>query len=83
MNRYRNSPLRYYLFARPNFLGGAAYIMDLGNTLFMFNDSPTPEAADYMALKNDWVLVGQDVQEAIDNYAAPEEQLELLPSNVG
>jgi hypothetical protein len=73
----------YYLFARPSFLTGIASIIDFGNTLFVYNDSPTGEVADYIAIKNDWFVVGEDLQEAVDAYTAPDQQLELLPSGVG
>ena len=75
--------LNYYLFARPSFMSGVASVFDFGNTLFIYNDSPTGQAADYLAIKNDWLLVGDDVADAIKDYEAPSEQLELIPSDIG
>lgn len=73
--------LDYYLFARPSFMTGTASILDFGNTLFIYNDSPNGEVADYLA--NDWLLVGEDLQEAVESFKAPDGQLELIPSSVG
>ena len=78
-----DSQFRYFLFARPTFAVGLGSIWDLGNGLFMFNDSPNGKVADYLAMKNDWMVVGEDIQEAITKYAVPDEQLELLPSSGG
>ena len=75
--------VNYLLFARPSFVGGTAYILDFGNTLFVYNDSPTPEIADYMAMKNDWVIVGDDLRLAIDTEKATAQEPALQPSRVG
>lgn len=75
--------LNYYLFARPTFLAGSAHILDFGNTLFVYNDSPNGEVADYLAMLNDWFVVGEDLQDAVESFKAPASQLELIPSNVG
>ncbi len=75
--------LNYFLFARPSFITGVASLLDFGNGLFFFNESPSGEVADYMAIKNDWVLVGEDLQEAVASFAVPGRQLELLPSDIG
>lgn len=68
--------MNYFLFARPSFVGGTAHILDFGNTLFVYNDSPTPEFADYMALKNDWILVGSDLRFAIREVARDDSVLQ-------
>jgi hypothetical protein len=80
VTRRIDAPLRYYLFARPSFVSGLAAVIDFGNTLFTYNDSPTGEAADYLAMKNDWVVVGTDISDAIGDFEAPRGQLELIPS---
>ncbi|MBI3970716.1 MAG: hypothetical protein HY332_05455 [Chloroflexi bacterium] len=54
-----------FLFARPSFWGGAARVLDLGNTLTEFNQSPTPDQADCIAMRADWGSIGQDFREAI------------------
>jgi len=62
--------MNYFLFARPSFWGGVAQIVDLGNTLFIYNESATPEQADYFATKNDWMVVGEDLRRAIVQFPA-------------
>jgi hypothetical protein len=69
--------MNYFLFARPSFVAGVAQIVDLGNTLFVYNESNSPNQADYMATKNDWALVGDDLRSAI--ASAREMQRELQP----
>ena len=55
-----------FLFAHPSFLGGMAQAMDLGGTLFLFNNSRTPEEADLRAMKSDWITVGDDIRAAME-----------------
>ena len=63
----------YFLFAKPSFLGGVATLMDFGNTLLVYNESVTPEQADYFAVKSDWVAVGNDLRRAIKKLEADRE----------
>ena len=63
--------MTFYLCARPSFLGGAAQLMDLGNTLFVYNESLTPSQADYLAMKADWATIGNDLRYALQR-AIPE-----------
>lgn len=53
------------LFAMPGFFGGMASVLDMGNTLTVFNESRTPEEADAMAIRSDWKTVGQDLMSAM------------------
>ena len=53
-----------YLYAKPNFLGGMTHVLDLGATLIIYNDSPSPREADQRAMKSDWIAVGKDIMEA-------------------
>ncbi len=55
----------YFLFARPSFWGGLAQVLDLGDTMFEYNVSLTPEQADYFAMKADWLAVGMDLRHAL------------------
>lgn len=64
----------YFLFARPSFWAGAGQIMDFGNSMIAYNVSPTPELADYFAMKNDWMLVAKDIRHAIHLMGADQEQ---------
>jgi hypothetical protein len=68
-----NTEYTYFLFARPSFLGGAAALMDFGNTLLVYNESVTPAQADYFAAKCDWVAVGNDIRRAIKELEADRE----------
>lgn len=65
-----NGEPSYFLFARPSFCGGIAGLLDFGNTLSVYNVSPTPRQADYLALKSDWVAVGYDLRRAIKELDA-------------
>ena len=53
-----------FLFAQPSVLYGLARLFDLGGTFDVYNESPTPGAADAWALLNDWCHVGQDLSAA-------------------
>ena len=61
-----NRESSYFLFARPSFWAGIAALLDFGNTLSVYNESPTPRQADYFAMKSDWVAVGNDIRYAIE-----------------
>jgi hypothetical protein len=57
-----------YLFARPSFKEGVARILDLGNTLNVYNNSKSGEEADRKALESDWGTVGNDIRTAISKF---------------
>ena len=54
-----------FLFATPTFISGFGTVIDWGGTMVRFNESPSPEEADYLALTNDWAMVGHDIHEAM------------------
>lgn len=56
-----------FLFAHPSFIGGVASIIDLEGVNF-YNDSVSAYEADKRALKSDWKMVGNDMQEALTQY---------------
>lgn len=56
------------LYAEPSFVEGMARILDIGNTLQIYNVSETEQEADVTALKNDWRAVGDDIQVSIARY---------------
>ena len=58
----------YYLFANPGFITGMAQVLDMGATLNEYNSVPSPEMADFLAIKSDWMEVGADMFTAIRNY---------------
>lgn len=57
-----------FLFAKPSFLTGAGRTIDLAAMLeqFSYNIGATPQEADAWATANDWAVVGQDLQRAIE-----------------
>lgn len=66
------------LFARPSLLEGAARTLDMGSAFTQYNALPSPEQADFVALRSDWEAVGADLQRAMDHFAA---QFDLGPDN--
>jgi len=54
-----------FLFAQPDFLSGAARILDFGGALNVYNNSPTENIADARALHLDWKAVKADMRSAI------------------
>lgn len=57
-----------FLYADPSFLSGAARTLDLHGLYDAYNMSSTPSEADTRALAADWIVVGQDLQDAIDEF---------------
>ncbi len=54
-----------FLYAPPSFLDGTARALDLGGTLSEFNTALSEDQADYLALRADWLTVGQDICRAM------------------
>lgn len=57
--------LGFFLFARPSFLEGVARIIDVGNTLNEYSQSPDGKTADALALRADWRIIGDDLRMAM------------------
>ena len=57
-----------FLFARASFWEGIARLIDFGGTLDEYNTALTPEQADRIALEQDWIAVGKDLQWAMDEF---------------
>lgn len=57
-----------FLFADPSFLGGLSATLDLGSTLTMYNDSNSPQEADVRAIRSDWLAVGDDIFQAMEQW---------------
>jgi hypothetical protein len=55
----------YFLFAEPSFIEGMARVLDLGNTLNVYNESLSGEIADSTAISMDWAMIGKDIYQAI------------------
>lgn len=70
-----------FLFATPSFIEGLSRTLDLGATLDEYNASITSEQADFLALKNDWEVIGNDFTNAIEqeksNLNVQGKQIEL------
>lgn len=58
----------FYLFARPSFAEGISRILDLGNTLQIYNEHETEREADFAAIERDWKAVGKDIKDSIKRY---------------
>ncbi len=55
-----------FLFPKPSAVYGFARLLDLGSTLDVYNESPTPTLADWFALYSDWTIVGDDMRDAFE-----------------
>ncbi len=51
--------------ATPSFVEGFGAILDLGGTLTEYNDAPTGEEVDAVALRHDGLMVGRDLRQAM------------------
>lgn len=63
-----NKHLTMYLFSQPSFIEGMARTLDLGDTFDTYNESRDGREADYTALRNDWIMIGEDIKSAIQQY---------------
>lgn len=54
-----------FLFAQPSFASGAARTLDLWGVLDDYNISATTMEADEKAIAADWLVVGQDISDAL------------------
>ena len=66
--------LTMYLFSQPSFIDGMARALDLGGVFDMYNESQDGREADYIALKNDWAMVGADISNTIEQYGQEQKQ---------
>jgi hypothetical protein len=64
-----------FLFADPSFASGAARSLDLWGQFDAYNESESGEEADAKAIAADWILVGEDIQAAIEHYGNLSETL--------
>ena len=58
-----------FLFGSFDFFEGMARVLDLGGTMVVYNESPTPQEADNRGLYSDWQTVGNDLKNAMNSYA--------------
>jgi hypothetical protein len=57
-----------FLYADPSFLSGVARTLDLHGLYDAYNLSVTPQEADARGIASDWIITGQDLQDAIDEF---------------
>ena len=55
-----------FLVASPSLQSGVARLFDFYGTFDAYNRSPDEAHADAMAMFADWLVVGQDIQDAIE-----------------
>ena len=55
-----------FLFAQPSLASGVARVFDLFGQFDDYNSSDTPQDADAKAIAADWLIVGQDIADAIE-----------------
>ncbi len=67
--------LSSYLYARPSFVEGIARLIDFGNTLQEYNTSLSNDQADTLALFADWLVVGDDLRNAMGQYKEVQSQI--------
>ncbi len=53
------------LFTTPNFLTGAANIMNLAGSFYQFNTGENDFATDQMAIEHDFKMIGQDIDDVL------------------
>ena len=57
-----------YRAPKPSFIGGMAKVLDLGNTLSIYDKKIPSQLLDFEALKHDWEKVGEDLYSSINIY---------------
>ena len=57
-----------FLYSEPSFLSGAARTLDMYGLYDAYNASDSSLEADARALAADWIITGQDLQRAIDEF---------------
>ncbi|MCB9810879.1 MAG: hypothetical protein H6779_00745 [Candidatus Nomurabacteria bacterium] len=62
------------LFAEPSLIEGMGSVVDIGATMQRYNESMSEREADIIALKNDWMAVGEDLSKSIKSYEQKEKK---------
>lgn len=70
MHYERGVQMSDFLYARPNAITGIGSVVDLYGFLGAPNLSRTPEEADLMALRSDWMATGKDITRAMGSQQA-------------
>jgi hypothetical protein len=66
-----------FLFAQPSLASGVARVFDLWGQFDDYNRSETPLEADAKAIASDWLIVGQDISDAIEHHEADQSELQV------
>lgn len=61
-----------FLFAKQSFVRGMASIANINGDM-LFNESSSPTEADTKAIASDWLMIGKDIREAINEYSGATE----------
>jgi hypothetical protein len=64
-----------FLFAQPSFASGFASAFDLWGQLPAYNVSADTTEADENAIASDWLVVGQDIYDALQHHASEGEHI--------
>jgi len=56
------------LYAPPSLIEGIGRLFDVAGTMSEYNYSQNGEEADYIAVKADWLAVGDDMRAAVKQY---------------
>ena len=55
----------------PSFIGGAGSILDFSDSDNLYNYDHSEKEADRNSIQSDWLQVGKDLQNIIDEHPAP------------
>lgn len=67
-----------FLFSTPSLFSGAGTVMNLAGNYYEFNSSDSGFEADCIALQNDFKMVGQDINDAIQKIKDEGQRLNLV-----
>lgn len=56
-----------FLFPKRSFWKGFSSVLNIFGNQNKFNSSKSGQEADYNALKSDWEMIGQDIQNTMNN----------------
>lgn len=59
-----------FLFSTPSFLSGAGTVINLAGNYYEYNVSASDCEADYNAIKNDFDMIGQDMNDVVKIVAS-------------
>ena len=59
-----------FLYAQPSYASGVARVLDLWGQFDAYNESENPAEADAKAIASDWLIVGQDIHDAMLQFGS-------------